>query len=56
MSTVGALRDVVHVMDDHFVDEVACYSCGEVPDMTGKGGCNLSVTQHNEAIGRKPLR
>ena len=25
---------------------------GEVPDMTGEGGCNLSVTQHNEALSR----
>ena len=40
------------VMDDHFVDKVACYSCGEVPDMTREGACNLSVTQHNEALSR----
>ena len=39
-------------MDDHFVDEVACYSCEEVLDMTGEGGCNLSITQHNEALSR----
>ena len=32
-----------NVTDDHFVDEVACYSCLEVPDMTGEGGCNLSI-------------
>ena len=40
------------VMDGHFVDEVACYSCGEVPDMTGEGGCNPSITQHSEALSR----
>ena len=39
-------------MDGHFVDEVACYSCGEVPDMTGEGGCNPSITQHSEALSR----
>ena len=42
----------VVVMDGHFVDEVACYSCGEVPDMTGEGGCNPSITQHSEALSR----
>ena len=41
-----------NVMDGHFVDEVACYSCGEVPDMTGEGGCNPSITQHSEALSR----
>ena len=40
------------VMDGHFVDEVACYSCREVPDMTGEGGCNLSITQYSEALSR----
>ena len=24
----------------------------QVPDMTRKGGCNLSITQHNEALSR----
>ena len=41
-----------NVMDGHFVDEVACYSGGEVPDMTGEGGCNPSITQHSEALSR----
>ena len=49
---LSAVYIIITVMDDHFVDEVACYSCGEVPDMTGEGGCNLSVTQHNEALSR----
>ena len=39
-------------MDDHFINEVTCYRYGEVLDMTGKGGCNLSVTQHNESLCR----
>ena len=40
------------VIDGHFVDEVACYSCREVPDMTREGGCNLSIIQYSEALSR----